>query len=250
VEVLRERAYNVQNEVFLHHQQRGKVSAVETIMDKEGKQWASAGLEGRIVRRWQAEGPRFDSDAIGTEIEKDSPVVGKVWEDLRDRREMEDYNVSIAQDPSKKKGLVPGAKSASKVRLYPSLARARLLLHISSRHYLYYTLPTPFLSYIPLLILLPYSSPIPSGALPAQRAVWGLFPLSLGHLRVLPRLPGVWFCPLDPPVRTLRGAVPLPESPRYVLSYSCRIVVLLHCYRNTYCRIVLVLRIFVILSYF
>lgn len=34
------------------------------------------------------------------------------WEELRDVREMEDYTMSICADPSRKKSVVPGSKSA------------------------------------------------------------------------------------------------------------------------------------------
>jgi hypothetical protein len=34
------------------------------------------------------------------------------WEELKDIREMEDYSMAIATDPSKRKGFIPGAKAA------------------------------------------------------------------------------------------------------------------------------------------
>jgi len=46
-----ERGYNIQDEVFLHREQRGKLPGVETLSSKEDRQWAAAGLEGKIVRR-------------------------------------------------------------------------------------------------------------------------------------------------------------------------------------------------------
>ena len=46
-----ERGYNIQDEVFLHKEQRGKIAGVETIASNEARQWAGAGLEGKIVRR-------------------------------------------------------------------------------------------------------------------------------------------------------------------------------------------------------
>lgn len=51
VQVL-ERGYNIQDEVFLHREQRGKLAGVEAIASKNARQWAGAGLEGKIVRRW------------------------------------------------------------------------------------------------------------------------------------------------------------------------------------------------------
>ena len=47
-----ERGYNIQDEVFLHREQRGKIAGVETIASKEARQWAAAGLEGKVVRRY------------------------------------------------------------------------------------------------------------------------------------------------------------------------------------------------------
>jgi len=61
---VRERSYNIHDELFLHKEQRGKIAGIETITNQEAKNWAKIGLEGKIVRRWQSEGPRFDSEAI------------------------------------------------------------------------------------------------------------------------------------------------------------------------------------------
>jgi len=46
-----ERGYNIQDEVFLHREQRGKLPGMEILSSKEDRQWAAAGLEGKIVRR-------------------------------------------------------------------------------------------------------------------------------------------------------------------------------------------------------
>ena len=48
---VRERGYNFQGEENLHKYQRGKLSGVEAVNSKEGRQWAAAGLEGTIVRK-------------------------------------------------------------------------------------------------------------------------------------------------------------------------------------------------------
>eukprot|EP01038_Epipyxis_sp_PR26KG_P005003 gene5003-6988_t len=64
LEEIRERGYNIPDEEMLHEHQRGKLAGLETIGTREGRQWASSGLEGRIVRRYQSDGPRFDSEAI------------------------------------------------------------------------------------------------------------------------------------------------------------------------------------------
>ena len=47
-----ERGYNIQDEVFLHREQRGKLPGMEILSSKEDRQWAGAGLEGKIVRRY------------------------------------------------------------------------------------------------------------------------------------------------------------------------------------------------------
>lgn len=61
---VRERGYNLQDVVFLHEEQRGKLMGVESIQNPESRQWSAAGLEGKLVRRWQAEGSRFDTESL------------------------------------------------------------------------------------------------------------------------------------------------------------------------------------------
>lgn len=48
---VRERGYNIQGEENLHKYQRGKLSGVEAVQNKDGRHWAAAGLEGTIVRK-------------------------------------------------------------------------------------------------------------------------------------------------------------------------------------------------------
>lgn len=48
---VRERGYNLQDEVFLHPQQRGKLAGVESIDNHENRHWSAAGLEGKLVRK-------------------------------------------------------------------------------------------------------------------------------------------------------------------------------------------------------
>ena len=70
-----ERGYNIQDEVFLHREQRGKIAGIEAVASNDARQWAGAGLEGKIVRRWQSEGSRFDSEAIDAgELKQISPT--------------------------------------------------------------------------------------------------------------------------------------------------------------------------------
>lgn len=143
----------------MHPVQRGKLSGVESIDDSNARTWAAAGLEGMVVRKWQSEGPRLDSDAIVSHnrLSPKSPTTPaslvaqaenkqaaffpenggssslhpqnvhrnadgtyerdvQGWEELRDGRELSEYTMSIAYDPSRSKNLMPGAISRSKVR--------------------------------------------------------------------------------------------------------------------------------------
>lgn len=159
VQVL-ERGYHLKDEEFLHPEQRGKLPGVESIDNPKARAWAAAGLEGTVVRKWQSEGPRLDSDAILSQnrLSPKSPItpgslttqregggVGgggvffpegfmtsngglrrnadgtferdtQQWEELRDGRELSEYTMSIAYDPTRSKNLMPGAISRSKLR--------------------------------------------------------------------------------------------------------------------------------------
>lgn len=46
-----ERGYSQEDEAFLHHQQAGRLAGVEAVESKKNRTWATAGLEGRTVRR-------------------------------------------------------------------------------------------------------------------------------------------------------------------------------------------------------
>jgi hypothetical protein len=107
----------------------------------------------RLFLRWHSDGPRFDCEAIddqhtsrqlspkispksgfyysptsgerkpffpGNNQENNNEEHGLIedtrWEELRDNREMLDYHMSIAADPTSRKNLIPGAISASKLR--------------------------------------------------------------------------------------------------------------------------------------
>lgn len=140
VQVL-ERGYSLQDEEFLHPEQRGKLAGVESIDDPKARSWAAAGLEGTVVRRWQVEGPRLDGDSIANGAlspkSPKSPGTGgssmffassmklaeaddtngkEGWVELRDGRELTEYTMSIAYDPTRSKNLMPGAIARSKLR--------------------------------------------------------------------------------------------------------------------------------------
>ena len=67
-EDLLERGYDSEDEAFLDQEQRGKLAGVETVRRAKGREWATIGLEGRTVRRWRSEGPRFDSEAVAASV--------------------------------------------------------------------------------------------------------------------------------------------------------------------------------------
>lgn len=66
-----ERGYDSAEEFFLHEEQTGKLSGVETLSSsrKNGENlfYGSSSLEGTVVRRLHSDGPRFDSEAIQSE---------------------------------------------------------------------------------------------------------------------------------------------------------------------------------------
>jgi hypothetical protein len=63
--------------------------------------------------------PFFPANGVVSQ-ENNNNEVGLIedtkWEELRDNREMLDYHMSIAADPTSRKNLIPGAISASKLR--------------------------------------------------------------------------------------------------------------------------------------
>jgi len=79
------------------------------------------------IIRWQSEGSRFDSDAISSNQlpstgqipsiqspvspnhSSSNPIEETKWEELRDNREMLEYTMTIASDPTRKKHLIPGS---------------------------------------------------------------------------------------------------------------------------------------------
>lgn len=127
---------------FLHPEQRGKLSGVEAIDNYESRSWAAAGLEGTVVRRWQSEGLRLDSEAatgnplspkndkkvafsfsspnlLAEEFDEEGQLMKPdhvPWEELRDGRELSAYSMSVAYDPTRHRHLMPGAVSRSKIR--------------------------------------------------------------------------------------------------------------------------------------
>ena len=59
-----ERGYHSEDEDRMHPQQAGKLAGADSVSDPVERQWAEVGLEGRVVRRGQSDGPRFDSEAV------------------------------------------------------------------------------------------------------------------------------------------------------------------------------------------
>lgn len=131
VEVL-ERGYDPEDEFFLDSQQIGKLAGLETIGKEEDRQWAASGINNGVVRRWQSDGSRYDSEAVKaaklvstTDLEdKRRKMLGEIdekgryttWSLLTDKKDFELYSVAIAADPSRRRKLLPSALVKSKIR--------------------------------------------------------------------------------------------------------------------------------------
>ena len=133
VQVL-ERGYREEDELFLHSEQRGKLAGVETVDDADDRRWAAAGLEGDVVRRWQSDGVRLDSEIEPSSVgdassRRAQPNSG--WGGVLDNaRDMELYTYSIASNPSQRKRLLPGAIAAFKLRFLVLEALGDLYPHM------------------------------------------------------------------------------------------------------------------------
>jgi len=133
--VVFERGYREEDELFLHPEQRGKLAGVETVDGVEDRRWATSGLEGEVVRRWQSDGTRLDSEA--TEEPSVLPRSGgggggdnRPWEVLDNPRTMELFTYSIASNPSQRKRLLPGAIASFKLRFLSLEALGDLMPHL------------------------------------------------------------------------------------------------------------------------
>jgi len=150
-EVVLERGYDEEDEFFLHPQQTGRVAGVEAVESWGNRQWATAGLEGRTVRRLQSEGSRYDSEAISshalpahslslalslspadaspsqavvTVSPRDTHGYNNIVKDLpgwkrleeNDLIEMESYTMAVAEDPARRRKLLPSAIAKSKIK--------------------------------------------------------------------------------------------------------------------------------------
>lgn len=120
-DVLLERGYGAADELFLHAEQRGKLGGIEAVDSRDGRRWAAAGLEGRVVRRMQSDGLRLDSEALegsdGQPASSTAKVCGVGWLPLDNARDMDRYSYSIARNASQRRRLLPGAVSSFKMRL-------------------------------------------------------------------------------------------------------------------------------------
>lgn len=131
VEVL-ERGYDPEDEFFLDSQQIGKLAGLETIDKEEDRQWAASGIANGIVRRWQSDGSRYDSEAVRPPNlirpldleEKRRKILGEIdekgryttWTPLTDKKDFDLYSVAVAADPSRRRKLLPSALVKSKIR--------------------------------------------------------------------------------------------------------------------------------------
>lgn len=133
LEVL-ERGYDPEDEFFLDSQQIGKLSGLETIGKDEDREWAASGIGNGIVRRWQSDGSRYDSEALSSHLahkklnsdleEKRRKMLGEIdshgrfttWTPLSDKKDFDLYSVSVASDPARRRKLLPSALVKSKLR--------------------------------------------------------------------------------------------------------------------------------------
>lgn len=145
-----ERGYNSEDEFLLPDASRGKLAGIEILDDTDERKLAEANLEGKIVRRWQSEGLRLDSEALdltkqggekdegqntlttgGTEglhhqhknekgdmsiLQTQQPLTHSIWQPLDDPAEMDEYNMAIYHDPSQRRRIVPNMMSKTKLR--------------------------------------------------------------------------------------------------------------------------------------
>lgn len=123
----------------LHYEQSGKLVGVETVTGKDGRYFASSGLNKRVLRRLQADGPRIDAEGIPVpedgeggaadgEKETDMKWLSKLqpsksndgpavkWSTLEDQRDFDLYNMSL-QAQSAASRLTAGGVVSSKMRL-------------------------------------------------------------------------------------------------------------------------------------
>lgn len=59
-----EKGYNAADDFFLHPEVRGKLAGHDTVLEGADKNWASISFEGKVIRRHQSDGSRYDSLAI------------------------------------------------------------------------------------------------------------------------------------------------------------------------------------------
>ena len=127
--------------IGLHPEQSGKLVGVETVASGEDRWFAASGLERKVIRRLQSDGPRFDSEGVneqeyGKEImpvstdndDDNKDQDGKAWiqaavkakrDDWKhlDRPEdMDLYTMAVARAPEQRKKLLPDALALSKYR--------------------------------------------------------------------------------------------------------------------------------------
>mmetsp|Transcript_19513 Transcript_19513/g.28059 ORF Transcript_19513/g.28059 Transcript_19513/m.28059 type:complete len:1111 (-) Transcript_19513:184-3516(-) len=117
-----ERGYDDGDGFFLHDHQKGNLVGLDTLDSEVDRAWAAAGIEGgNTVRRWQADGPRLDSQAISKSrkrgLKRSNTFCGDSWTTpLVDQKDYDEYSVSLAPDPGQQRRLLPSALIKSKLR--------------------------------------------------------------------------------------------------------------------------------------
>ena len=103
-----EKGYTAADDFFLHPEVRGKLAGHDTVLEGADKDWALLSLDGKVIRRHQSDGSRYDSLAIqsksGAVAGDEVSVLQSVKKSMKaDRsRKSEAPSVTRAQMPSTK----------------------------------------------------------------------------------------------------------------------------------------------------
>ncbi len=115
-----ERAYDSDEENFLHPQQSGKLVGVETVHNTGDALFAATGLEKETVRRYQYDGPRMDEEMLHPEN-----TASKSYNDWKQMTEFADvdymqsytdsFTMALYSDPSQRIRILPTMITRTKI---------------------------------------------------------------------------------------------------------------------------------------
>lgn len=148
-----EKGYNSADDFFLHPEVKGKLAGNDAVFGSDDKAWAKLSVEGKVIRRYQSDGSRYDSLAINPpkqlllEAQRATSVKNPIhnaselmsskathahaslrdigerksslrheWPPLDSEKDMEMYSSAMVQDPAQKKKIVPSEIVRSKLR--------------------------------------------------------------------------------------------------------------------------------------